>query len=151
MQKGFTILEVLIVLAIIAILVAIIIPELHNARARAHAGAIIADSRSIYNAFKRYQVDNSAYYSTFALDTFEPLRSSGEYNGIMARLLFNGQADGFDSPDDMGADQEFWIEMTVGFEPSIRILVADSDDAPLSGGVWLDGVYRFQNGVLVPL
>ena len=148
MQKGFTIIEILIVLVIIAVLVAIAIPQLHNARVRAQSGAVIADVRSVYTAFKQYQIDNSAYYDAFALDTFEPLRSEGAYRGNINLYLASGQADAFDNPDDQGTNQEFWIELTLRNDPAVRFLVADSDDAPLSGGVWLDGVYKFQNGVL---
>ena len=150
MQKGFTIIELLIVLAIIGILLAIAIPEMHNARVRAQASAVIADGKTIYTAFKQYQVDNSAYYGTLNLSTFDPLRSSGQYGGTVSRLLLNAQADAFDSPDDMGTDQEFWLEMTLWHDTTVRVVVADSDNAPLSGGVWLDGVFKFVNGVLVP-
>jgi prepilin-type N-terminal cleavage/methylation domain-containing protein len=150
-QRGFTIVEILITMAIIAVILAIAIPEVHNARVRAQAGAVIADAKAIYTAFKQYQVDHSSYYPSLSLDTFEPLRSEGKYTGNVVVLLVDGKADGYDSPDDQGANQEFWLEMTLKHDPTVRVLVADSDDAPLSGGVWLDGVFRFDSGVLTPL
>ena len=138
-------------MTIIGVLLAIAIPEVHNAHIRAMAGAVIADARTIYTAFKQYQVDNSQYYGTLNLSTFEPLRSNNQYGGSVTRLLVNAQADAFDSPDDLGTDQEFWLEMTLSLDTDVRVLVADSNDAPLSGGVWLDGVFKFDNGVLIPL
>ena len=41
--------------------------------------------------------------------------------------------------------------MTLKRDPSIRLLVARSDDAPLSGGVWLDGVFIYRDGRLEPV
>ena len=38
--------------------------------------------------------------------------------------------------------------MTMDFDPTVRFLVADSNDAPLSGGTDMDGVYLYKNGVL---
>ncbi len=151
MQKGFTIVEILIVLTIIGVLLAIAIPELHEARTRAVVSAVVADAKTIHHAFKQYMVDHSGYYPSMTLNEFEPLRSQGAYNGTVSRLLLNGSADGFDSPDDVGTNQEFWLEMTLAFDPTVRILVADSDNAPIGGGNWYDGVYRFKNGVLEPL
>ena len=35
--------------------------------------------------------------------------------------------------------------MTLEADPNVRLLVVKSDDAPMSGGKWLDGVYLFRN------
>ena len=153
MQKGFTIIEILIVFAIVAVLVAIAIPELHRARVKAETGALAGDGRSLYSAFRQYYIDHGQYPNAtsapaFDVVTFEPLRSDRYYNGNMTRALVGGRADAYDSPDDLGANQEFWIEVTLVLDPSIRFVVADSNDAPLGGGQWLDGVYLFRNGVL---
>ncbi len=47
MQKGFTIVEILIVMTILAVLVAIAIPGLHQARVKAEAGALAGDARTL--------------------------------------------------------------------------------------------------------
>ncbi len=41
--------------------------------------------------------------------------------------------------------------MTVAADPGIRLLVVKSDDAPMGGGEWLDGVYAFREGRLEAL
>jgi hypothetical protein len=38
--------------------------------------------------------------------------------------------------------------MTLKADPSARVLVADSDDAPLSGGEYVDGIFLYKDGEL---
>jgi hypothetical protein len=38
--------------------------------------------------------------------------------------------------------------MTLAYDPSVRFLIADSDNAPLAGGDYMDGIYLYKNGVL---
>lgn len=153
MSRGFTIVEVLIVLAILAVIAAIAIPGLHQARIKAEIGAVTADGHAIYVAFKQYYVDNGVYPNatsspTFNLVSFDPLRSQKYYRGNVTYLLKSGSADAYDSPDDRGPNQEFWLEMTLSLDETVRFVVANSNDAPLGGGEWLDGVYYFKDGVL---
>ena len=85
------------------------------------------------------------------LETLDPLARRGYYRGVMLAKLTNNRADAYDSPDDKGRNREFWLEMTLAMDPSVRILVAKSDDAPLSGGRWVEGVFIYRNGELEPL
>ena len=154
-EKGFSILEVLVVMTIIGILTSIVIPELFNAKIRAQVSAVSAESKSLLTGFKQYYLDwgaypNSSLTPAFDLVTFDPVRSAGFYHGRMTNLLLNERADAYDSPDDAGSNQEFWLEMTLQSDPSVRFVVADSNDAPLSGGAILDGVYVYRDGTLVP-
>ena len=153
MTKGFSLLELLVVVAIIGILMAITIPLMQSAMLRAHVGTMAAGSRVLFNAFQQYFIDfnmypNSSASPAFELDTFEPLISEDYYDGQILTKLSNEQADGFDSPDDEGINQEFWLEMTLAYDPTVRFLVADSDNAPLSGGDQMAGVFLYKNGVL---
>ena len=74
------------------------------------------------------------------------MSNRGYYRGPLRTYLVNGKVDAYDSPDDRGLNREFWVEMTLRADPSIRVLVARSDDAPLGGGAWREGVFVIRNG-----
>lgn len=155
-QRGFTLIELLMVVAIIGLLSAIMVAMLQNSIRKAHIAAVAGECKSLYSAFGQFYIDNKMYpYAStppaFNLRTFDPLRSKGYYTGGVARWLKDGKADAFDSPDGFGTNQEYWLEMTLAIDPSVRFLVANSNEAPLGGGQWYDGIYMFKNGVLTKL
>lgn len=60
-QKGFTLLELLIVIVIIGILAVLIIPNLASGPARARDSQRKSDLRNIKTALEAYHTDNSNY------------------------------------------------------------------------------------------
>ncbi|MCX7018731.1 MAG: prepilin-type N-terminal cleavage/methylation domain-containing protein [bacterium] len=61
MKKAFTLIELLIVVAIIAILAAIAVPNFIEAQTRSKVSRAKADMRSVSTALESYMVDNNAY------------------------------------------------------------------------------------------
>ena len=112
------------------------------------------DANILYKGLQEFYALNYGYPNAtsnpkFDLTTFEPLRSQVNYQGDMLDRLKDGQADSYDSPDDQGPNQEFWVQMTLMIDESYQVVLASSDNAPLGGGMWLEGVFVFKDGVLV--
>ncbi len=62
-ERGFTLIEMMIVVAIIAILVAILVPNFIRARAQAQTAACEANLKEIATVLELYQTDHQQYPS----------------------------------------------------------------------------------------
>jgi type II secretion system protein G len=62
MRRGFTLLELLIVIAIIAILAAILVPNMLHARAQAQTASCEGNMKQIATALEMYATDHSGQY-----------------------------------------------------------------------------------------
>lgn len=153
-RRGFTLLELMTVSVIIGILSLIAVSGFQKVRLKATVSSVVADGKTLYGGFQQFYGDNYEYPNatnppSFDLTTFEPMTSMGYNTGMMQDRLLNGQADAYDSPDDQGDNQEFWVTMRLRLDPSYAVVVASSDDVPLDPGTWYEGVYVFKGGVLV--
>lgn len=63
-QRGFTLIEMMIVVAIIAILVSILVPNFVRARAQAQTSACESNLKEIATAIELFQTDNDHYPSS---------------------------------------------------------------------------------------
>lgn len=127
-----------------------------SAMRRGTVAQAATEVRRLYDAFDLYYRRNGAFPNSYApprfeVDGLEPLRRRGYVSGRLQAFLDSGRADAYESPDDRGINQEFWIEMTLRNDPNVRFVVARSDDAPLAGGRWLDGAFVWEHGTLKAL
>ncbi len=151
--SGFTLIELLVAVVIIAILASVALAWYQKATVKAKIAAVTTEGKALHTAFNTFYADNHQYPNAtsnpnFQLDSFDPLRSQGYYNGKVVELLNGASADAYDSPDDEGPNQEFWVQFTLEVDPTVQFVIASSDNAPLAGGAWLEGVFMFKNGEL---
>jgi prepilin-type N-terminal cleavage/methylation domain-containing protein len=72
-SRGFTLLELLIVIVIIGILAAVLIPRFANSREKAFVSAMKSDLRNLATAEESYYYDYATYAPSLAvLGTFNP-------------------------------------------------------------------------------
>jgi prepilin-type N-terminal cleavage/methylation domain-containing protein len=91
-EKGFTLIELMIVIAIIGILAAIAIPQFSAYRKRAFNASAESDVRNLATAQEAYYVDFSKYTGdTTALGTFGYMQS----NNVSASMAINGDAQSY--------------------------------------------------------
>lgn len=85
-KNAFTLIELLIVVAIIAILAAIAVPNFLEAQVRSKVSRAKADLRSIITALESYQVDNNKY----PIPRFEAYQGTSLNNASAAQFTPGG-------------------------------------------------------------
>ena len=156
-EGGFTMIELMIVIMIIALLAAIAVPILMTALTRSHRAALVADGRTVYDAFTRYYTDNGVFPSTstpttraFNTQTMSPLSTNGYVlkPASITGKLRNRRFTGYDSPNVGSSDTQFWTVMTHGSDPRLVLLVANTNQYPGHAGTWYDGLYFIEGSVI---
>lgn len=69
-QEGFTIIELLIVIAIIAILAGLVLNNFQGVQAKARDTQRVSDINNVHTKLEEYHNENGAYPSTFTAATF---------------------------------------------------------------------------------
>ena len=91
-DKGFTLIELMIVIAIIGILAAIAIPQFSAYRKRSYNSAAQADTRNMATAQEAYYVDESTYSSV--VDDLSGA-TYGFYQSGKVTIAADGNADAY--------------------------------------------------------
>lgn len=87
-QRGFTLIEMMVVVSIIAILAALLIPNFSRARAQAQSATCISNLKTIGTALELYYTDHQYYptATTQAIDKQYLSSASSPLNGYLAQV-----------------------------------------------------------------
>lgn len=143
-QKGFSLVELLIVVAIVALLSAIVIPLLNDATTRARRMALAADLDDLHKAFLRYHVDHGKFPADSGADkldltTLSPLSTEGYFRGVDTLLskLQGNKIQFYTAPNLNGIDADYILRVRSRDEASLFGFTT----AFSVGVVAIDGVY----------
>lgn len=75
--KGFTLVEMLVVIGIIAILIAVMVPQVQKARDKAKEQATVAQVQSLELALENFQANHNGLYPGSAVDIMAPFPEYG--------------------------------------------------------------------------
>jgi prepilin-type N-terminal cleavage/methylation domain-containing protein len=107
-EKAFTLIELMIVIAIIGILSAIAIPQFANYKKRAANSAAMSDAKNLATAQEVYQADNNTYASS--IEDLEDAGFMGFSTGVALVGEITADADGWSAKlKHEGGTQEYTV------------------------------------------
>jgi prepilin-type N-terminal cleavage/methylation domain-containing protein len=152
--RGYTLLELLMVVGIIGLIASIAIPSLRSAVRRGHRAAVAADAKELHGAMARYYADHGEFPApgSFEVTTLEPLGKGGYFSSgpTMIEKLWEDQLMAYVPTSSTGAVYDkYWMLFRAKREQYSYFLVAHSDDMPAWAPGWYDGayIYDYADGV----
>ena len=148
-QGGFTLIEVMLVVAIIGLLAALAIPLFDQAITKSRRASLAADAHDLYTALMRYHADHGAFPAEggFDLHTLSPLSDQGYFSTAesFTQKMTDDELMYYEALDVNGPDTELVAAFEAKADPDIRVLMLHTGVT----GEWLDGVYLIVDGRLV--
>lgn len=125
--RGFTLVELLVVIGIIALLIAILLPALRGAREQANRTKCMANHKQLMNAFIMYTNENKLWVPFVNSDQVE---SAGIFKGPGWLYLWKGSGNNGRSLESDVEDGAFWTYLKTR-----EVYHCPMDQAPYTNGV----------------
>ena len=154
-QSGFSLVELMIVVAIVGLLGSIVVPTYRNAIRSSARAALVADALEFHRAMLQYNADNGQFPTSgtspqhkLDLTTLAPLSTDGYFPSVASfhAKLHDKRIYVYKSG---AGDQEFYAFMRLRQDPAVWVFVANTSSFPV-GGNW-NGVFLLQGGQFVPV
>ncbi len=114
-KRAFTLIELLIVVAIIGILAAIAVPNFMNARTRAKVASVRAELRALSAALESYRLDNNQYPWPRINNRFDTANHIANVIELTTPISYISTVD----MDDPFVPEKFWVSyQTSGSHPT---------------------------------
>ena len=114
-RKGFTLVEILIVVVILGILAAIVVPQFARATDEARLGNVRSQVQTLENQIELYRAREGSYPTEAQLNNGCQVMLDGDYiKSQPVAPFFNGDAENNSTVSAYGADGAWWYDESTG-------------------------------------
>ena len=135
-QKGFTLIEMLVVIAIIAVLVSIVIPTVSNATTKAKAATDVANLRAVYAELNIYVLNGDKTIPEVLASTSNPTSKMDPDAIICAVFDSPGFIEVFYVNDDIYYGFDYLSEFAANGPNSSALTAIGTAKPDVPGGTW---------------